>query len=66
MGIVSGILYLVTLLGVDYTEFTRNNEAAQALQHSTETKPLIDMSETQKYGIDIDQRGNITVEPDSE
>jgi len=62
-----GILYLVTLLGVDYTEFTQNNEATQALHASqTETKPLIDMSETQKYGIDIDQRGNITVEPDSE
>jgi len=67
MGIISGILYLVTLLGVDYTEFTQNNEATQALHASqTETKPLIDMSETQKYGIDIDQRGNITVEPDSE
>jgi len=65
MGIVSGILYLVTLLGVDYQEFTRNNEASHALQ--TETKPLIDVNETQKYGIDvIDQRGNITVEPDSE
>lgn len=65
MGIISGILYLATLLGVDYTEFTRNNEAAQLLR-DTERKPLIDMSETQKYGIDIDQRGNITVEPDSE
>merc|ERR1712130_110395 len=65
MGIVSGILYLVTLLGVDYQEFTRNNEASHALQ--TETKPLIDVNEAQKYGIDvIDQRGNITVEPDSE
>merc|ERR1719220_3364819 len=32
MGIVSGILYLVTLLGVDYSEFLRNNEASQALQ----------------------------------
>jgi len=64
MGLVSGVLYLVTLLGVDYNEFTRNNEASQALQ--AESKPLIDVSETQKYGIDIDQRGNITVEPDSE
>ena len=66
MGIISGILYLATLLGVDYTEFTRNNGATQALHAETERKPLIDMSETQKYGIDIDQRGNITVEPDSE
>lgn len=64
MGIISGVLYLVTLLGVDYQEFTRNNEATQL--NPTETKPLIDVNETQKYGIDIDQRGNITVEPDSE
>lgn len=64
MGIISGILYLVTLMGVDYTEFLRNNEMSEV--HETERKPLIDMSETHKYGIDIDQRGNITVEPDSE
>jgi len=65
MGIVSGILYLVTLLGVDYSEFLRNNEAAQ-LQQTEEKKPLIDVSGGQKYGSDFDQRGNITVEPDSD
>merc|ERR1719245_1576995 len=52
MGIVSGILYLVTLLGVDYSDFVRNNGAAQELQaDATEKKPLnVDMSGAQKYG----------------
>jgi len=68
MGIVSGILYLATLLGVDYSDFVRNNEAAQELQADpTEKRPLnVDMSGAQKYGSDFDQRGNITVEPDSD
>lgn len=73
MAIVSGILYLVTLLGADSSEFTRNNARTRAMRNAQtlERKPLIDMSEaqqhSQKYGLHInDQRGNITVEPDSE
>jgi len=69
MGLISGVLYCATLMGVDYTEFTKNNEAAQQRGDTMERKPLIDvtsMTEAHKYGIDIDQRGNITVEPDSE
>merc|ERR1719362_1085197 len=41
MGLAAGVLYLATLLGVDYSEFLRNNEAAQ-LQQTEEKKPLID------------------------
>jgi len=74
MAIVSGILYLLTLLGADSSEFTQNNARTRALREAQalERKPLIDMSETQghpqgKYGLHLqDQRGNITVEPDSE
>merc|ERR1719474_2040495 len=60
MGIVSGILYLVTLLGVDYSEFLRNNEAAQLQQTESEKEPLmpVDVTAAQKYGTDFDQRGN--------
>jgi len=68
MGIVSGILYLATLLGVDYSEFLRNNEAAQLQQADSEKEPLmpVDVTAAQKYGTDFDQRGNITVEPESD
>lgn len=71
MGLISGVLYCATLVGVDYSEFCRNNEATQVRGGTMERKPLIDVgsvSEAHKYGIDIDQdfRGNITVEPDSE
>jgi len=71
MGLISGVLYCATLMGVDYTEFTQNNQATQMRGDTMERKPLIDVgsvSEAHKYGIDIDQdfRGNITVEPDSE
>lgn len=77
MGLAAGVIYLGTLLGADASEFMKNNERAQELgmgdAAATERKPLMtDMraagngAETHKYGIDIDQRGNVTVEPDSE
>lgn len=71
MGIVAGIIYLGTLLGADSSEFTKNHnkkldDVTSNRSNITETRPLIDINETKKYGIDIHQRGNITVEPDSE
>lgn len=74
MGIVAGVIYLGTLLGADSSEFTKNRDTKKlednvsntSRNHNTETRPLIDVNETKKYGIDIHQRGNITVEPDSE
>jgi len=72
MGLIAGVIYLATLLGADSSEFVKNHRA-NTLQNTTsnrsnhsETRPLIDVNETKKYGIDIHQRGNITVEPDSE
>jgi len=71
MGIVAGVIYLGTLLGADSSEFTKNHKKklednSSNRSNLTETRPLIDINETKKYGIDIHQRGNITVEPDSE
>ena len=71
MGLAAGAIYLATLLGADSSEFTKNHrkkleDVTSNRSNNTETRPLIDINETKKYGIDIHQRGNITVEPDSE
>jgi len=76
MGVLSAVIYFATLLGADSSEFTKSrrkkkledqiSNQSNRSNNNQETKPLIDMNETKKYGIDIHQRGNITVEPDSE
>jgi len=70
MGIAAGIIYLGTLLGADSSEFTKNHKkSSDANSNQSERKPLIDINETaqiNKYGIDIHQRGNITVDSDSD
>lgn len=43
MGLISGVLYCATLVGVDYTEFIKNNGATQR-GDTMERKPLIDVS----------------------
>eukprot|EP00488_Nonionellina_sp_1-RS-2012_P002383 TRINITY_DN454_c0_g1_i1.p1 TRINITY_DN454_c0_g1~~TRINITY_DN454_c0_g1_i1.p1 ORF type:complete len:198 (-),score=49.70 TRINITY_DN454_c0_g1_i1:305-898(-) len=72
MGLLAGVLYLGTLMGADASEFIKNHEKNDNIENidtadgNTETKPLIDMSDTKKYGLNLHQRGNVTVEPDSE
>eukprot|EP01083_Nonionella_stella_P034229 93719_1 len=62
MGLVAGLIYLGTLLGADSSEFIKSHtKKTDEIAHNSETKPLIDVTETKTYGL-----GNITVEPDSE
>ena len=65
MGFVSAIIYVFTLVGADSSEFVKSRNATRAPPNS-ETKPLIDVSKTKTYGGNEFQRGNITVESDSE
>ena len=72
MGLAAGVIYMGTLRSADASEFIKNNQRAQELALDgvdSERKPLIDMragAAENKYGIDIDQRRNVTVEPGSE
>merc|ERR1712157_68865 len=64
MGILSAVLYLATLLGADSSEFvkTRKLEIAHSNASASERKPLINMNEAQKYGIDSHHEIGVTVE----
>jgi len=65
MGLAAGVLYLATLLGADSSEFVKTRKLEIAHSNSSERKPLINMNDAQKYGMDNHEIG-VTVEPDSE
>jgi DHA1 family bicyclomycin/chloramphenicol resistance-like MFS transporter len=72
MGVLSGVIYLFTLMKTDASEFTKNHgfedTAATTAANQSEQRPLVDVSKSIQYGSNEahDPNEPVTVDSDSE